>query len=78
MPELVIHDVEEVVLASLRDRASAHGRTAEAEAKVILGEALQARDKHAWRAVNELREKLRASGRIFSDSTELLREDRDR
>ena len=31
-----------------------------------------------WAAVNAFRERLAASGRTFGDSTELIREDRDR
>lgn len=31
-----------------------------------------------WAAINAFRERLAASGRIFTDSTELIREDRDR
>ena len=31
-----------------------------------------------WAAINAFRERLAASGRVFSDSTELIREDRDR
>jgi hypothetical protein len=31
-----------------------------------------------WAAINAFRERLAASGRVFSDSTELIREDRER
>ncbi len=31
-----------------------------------------------WAGINAFRERLAASGRVFSDSTELIREDRDR
>jgi hypothetical protein len=31
-----------------------------------------------WAAINAFRERLAASGQVFSDSTELVREDRDR
>lgn len=43
MPQLVIPDIEEAVLQRLRERATAHGTTAEAEARVVLSEALEAR-----------------------------------
>jgi hypothetical protein len=32
----------------------------------------------SWAAINAFRKRLAASGRVFSDSTELIREDRDR
>jgi hypothetical protein len=34
--------------------------------------------KTAWARVNEFRGRLAASGRVFSDSTDLIREDRER
>jgi plasmid stability protein len=76
MPATLVLDVEEGVLARLRERASAHGRTPEAEARLILQAALK--PPVAWDAVNALRERLASSGRRFGDSADLLREDRDR
>lgn len=55
-----------------------HGRSPEEEAKEILREALRPAAADVWAGVNALRERLAASGRSFSDSAELLREDRDR
>jgi plasmid stability protein len=78
MPQLLIPDVGEALLRHLQQRASSHGRTAEAEARMILAEALQPTPPKAWAHVNAIREQLAASGRAFSDSTDLLREDRDR
>jgi plasmid stability protein len=78
MPELVIPDVEEMVLQCLQQRASVHGRTPEAEAKVILQEVLEPKKRDAWTPVNALRKRLAVSGRRFSDSTDLVREDRER
>lgn len=78
MAELLIPDVEETVLRRLQERASIHGRTPEAEAGAILQEVLEPRGPDAWAQVNALRERLAASGRTFSDSVDLLREDRER
>ena len=77
MPELLIPDVEESIHQRLKDRAAAHGRTAEAEARTILTEALRGA-ADPWATVDAVRERLAASGRTFSDSTELIREDRER
>jgi plasmid stability protein len=78
MAELLIPDVEEIVLRRLQERSSVHGRTPEAEAKVILREVLEPKGPNAWTQVNALRERLAASGRNVSDSADLLREDRER
>lgn len=78
MAELFITDVEDPILRELQERASAHGRSAEAEAREILAEALQLKKQAAWAQVNAFCDRLAASGRTFSDSTELIRENRDR
>jgi plasmid stability protein len=77
MSQLLIADVAESLLERLRQRASRHGRTAEAEARAILAAALQG-PPGPWDRINAFREQLATSGRTFSDSTELLREDRER
>ena len=77
MPQLLIPDIDETLLERLRSRAAAHARSAEAEVKQILTEALQA-PSDPWAAVNAFRERLAASGRDFGDSTQDIREDRDR
>ncbi len=74
---LTLH-VEEAVLARLRAQAAAHGRSAEAEAKAILLQALRPDAAAAWAGVNAIRERLASTGRTFGDSAELLREDRER
>jgi plasmid stability protein len=78
MASILMVGVEDGTLSRLRQRATAHGRTPEAEAKAILEESLNVGCLSAWDGVNEFRGKLEASGRSFGDSTELLREDRDR
>jgi plasmid stability protein len=78
MHELVLTDVDEVILQDLRERATRHGRTAAEEAKAILAEALRSQRPAAWAPVDAIYRNLAASGRTFTDSAELLREDRDR
>jgi hypothetical protein len=77
MSELVIHGHERV-LGYLQQRADACGSTMADEARRILEQALRPMATGAWTHINALREKLAASGRSFSDSTALIREDRDR
>lgn len=78
MASLVIPNIDETILARLRERALGHGRTPEVEARVILEEALHPAPVTAWTEANAVRERLAASGRSFGHSAELLREDRDR
>lgn len=78
MSALVIPDLDEATFTRLRERATTHGRTAEAEAREILAATLQAPAADPWAAINAFRERLAGSGRNFTDSTELIREDRDR
>lgn len=75
MAQLVIRDVPEALVLALKERAAANGRSAEAEHRLILEEALRI-------GRNELRKpagRLRAEtvGRIPGDSADLIREDRD-
>jgi len=78
MAELVLTNVENEVVRRLEERATSHGRTATEEAKAILSEALRAKNPVAWAHVDAIYARLAASGRTFSDSADLLREDRDR
>ena len=78
MRELVINNIDDLVLHDLGERAALHGRTAAEEAKAILAEALGNRSRDAWAPVDAIYQGLASSGRIFSDSADLLCEDRDR
>jgi plasmid stability protein len=78
MAELVLTDVDSGVLHHLQERATRHGRTPAEEAKAILTEALHGKRPDVWASVDAIYLRLAASGRTFSDSADLLREDRDR
>jgi plasmid stability protein len=78
MQELVLSDVDEVVLHDLQELATRHGRTPAEEAKAILAEALRSKRPDVWAPVDAIYQRLAASGRTFTDSVDLLREDRDR
>jgi antitoxin FitA len=74
MPQLLVRDVPQVV-ETLKRQAAEHGRSAEAEHRVILEEALRPGRAGFWERAAKLREETR--GRIFTDSTDLIRQDRD-
>ena len=75
MPQLLVRDVPQDVVEALKRRAVEHGRSAEAEHRVILEEALRRGRAGFWQRAAKLREETR--GRIFTDSTDLIRQDRD-
>ena len=76
MAQVLVRDIDDAVIDRLKVRAQHNGRSLEAELRMILQRASTERDRD-WRA--EL-ERVRAmfTGRTFSDSAELIREDRDR
>jgi plasmid stability protein len=79
MGQLVISGLDAQILRALGARAAAHGRTVEGEARQILTEAASiSHGGNEWAAVDAIRERLATSNRAFSDSAELLREDRAR
>lgn len=78
MAELVLTDVDDVVINHLQERATRHGRTPAQEAKAILAEAARGQRPDVWAPVDEIYQRLSASGQTFSDGADLLRQDRDR
>lgn len=78
MSELLLTELESETTSSLEERAREHGRTPQDEAKAILRDALAEFPKGTWDDVDAIFNRVAASGRSFSDSTELLLEDRER
>jgi plasmid stability protein len=75
---MLIPDLDPAMLDLLRQRASQHGCSLEDEVKTILEQAAQRTSPSVWAEVDAIRQQLASSGRQFTDSTEFLREDRDR
>jgi plasmid stability protein len=75
MPQLLVRNVPHDVIEALKRRAAEHGRSAEAEHRVILEEALRAGRAGFWERAAALRAATR--GRIKIESAELIRQDRD-
>jgi antitoxin FitA len=78
MAEIILTGVSESVYHRLQERATLHQRTPEKEAKAILSGVLRGNGQDVWAQVDAIYEHLASAGRTFSDSAELLREDRDR
>ena len=77
MGQLLVRDIPDETVAALKEQAKKHGRSAEAEHRAILQEALKPKADDFWEEVDGLRHALEESGRTFTDSVELLRRDRD-
>ena len=76
MTQILIRGLDEKMVAQLKERAKRNGRSLEGEARSILETA-------AGASLTETREILRKwqkafAGHRFSDSTDLIREDRQR
>jgi plasmid stability protein len=74
MGQLTVRNINEQVIRALKQRAAAHGRSAEAEHRAILRAALLEGGESFTARAKALRQRLHSS----SDSSDLIRADRDR
>ncbi len=77
MAQILVRKLDEKIVDRLKKRAQEHGRSLESEVRTILEEAVPDYDG-TWKRIEQFHKRLRKSGRKFSDSAELLREDRER
>lgn len=80
MPDVLVRNVPEHTVQALKSRATRHHRSLQGELMTILQEAAlphMSREEHL-RLADELRARLAATGRDFGNSTDDLREDRER
>lgn len=75
MPQLLVREVPLDVVEALKRRAAEHGRSAEAEHRAILEQALCAGRAGFWDRAAKLREETK--GRIKIPSEDLIRQARD-
>ena len=78
MGQLLVRDVPDRIIAELKKRAKKNGRSAEAEHRAILADALALSADDFWKEADRLRNELKESGRTFTDSAALIRKYRDR
>ena len=77
MASVLVRDLDSAVVDRLKARAEENGRSLQKELKAVLEQAaMQATWAEARADIERVRK--RFAGREFSDSTELVREDRDR
>lgn len=77
MSQLLVRNLNEEVVESLKHRAKANHRSLQAEVALILENAAKVQPANFWKNSTTIRERLAKSKQLFSDSTELVREDRD-
>ena len=78
MSQLLVRNLHEDVVENLKQRARANHRSLQAEVALILENAAKVQPANFWNNTNKLREQLAQSKQLFSDSAELVREDRDK
>jgi antitoxin FitA len=76
MAQVLVRELEDEVVERLKQRARRSGRSLEAELRLILQQAAVEWSPDVMAEVERIR--ARFAGRTFSDSAELIREDRDR
>jgi plasmid stability protein len=76
MGQVRIRHLDDKVVDRLKKRAKEHGRSLQSEVKTILEEAVPDYEA-AWKRMEGFRKRLKKSGRKFSDSAMLIREDRN-
>lgn len=77
MAQVLVRDLDDTTVTRLKERAARRGRSLQKEAKAILEDAVESF------SIDEAREnaaewRRRFAGTSTSDSTDLIREDRDR
>ncbi len=76
MAQLLVRDLDPAVVARLKDKARQNHRSLQGEVKAILEEAAQrATREEALAMIDKWQRKW--GDRVFSDSTQMIREDRD-
>lgn len=79
MPNLLVRDVPERVVETLKRRAASHHRSLQQEMLQILEQATeQPSEMTAVDIATAIRERLSEKGIAFADSTPLIRADRER
>jgi plasmid stability protein len=75
---VLVRDIDEETLDKLKNKAAANNRSLQEELKSLLEFHAKPDIEETRQMVHETLEKYRAEGRVFSDSTKMIREDRDR
>jgi plasmid stability protein len=74
--QVVVRNVDDAAIKRLKSRAARKGHSLEQELRMVIAEASREDHVEFWDHAAEIKASLR--GRKHSDSTRLIREDRDR
>lgn len=78
MAQILVRDLDDALVARLKERAKQNHRSLQGEVKAILEEAAPMATSAEVRAIGEKWQRYwKEQGKTFSDSTDLIREDRD-
>jgi plasmid stability protein len=78
MPGILIRDIPEELLNRLKMRARTNSRSLQQELKIVLAEAVNYDGEKGIKLAAKIRRELEARKVPYSDSAELIREDRER
>ncbi len=78
MSQLLVRNLDEKIVENLKRRAVANHRSLQAEVALILENASKIQPISFWKKTEAVREQLAQSKKTFSDSSLLVREERDR
>jgi antitoxin FitA len=76
MPQVLVRDLSEETIIRLKKKAKTHGRSLQGEIKLILEDASLKSMEEAKVLAKKIQSGL--AGKIFSDSADLIRQDRSR
>ncbi len=76
MAQILVRGLDAKTVDRLKARAKRHGRSLQGEVKLILQDAVGYSGEEVLRIVHEWQQKY--GGRLFSESADLIREDRER
>ena len=77
MADIRVRNLDENIVAQLKDQARLHGRSLEGELRTVLTELATRPRRRAAKEAAQLREVIRAESGILTDSAPLIREERD-
>lgn len=77
MSQLLIRNLEEETVTRLKRRAQINHRSLQAEVQWILENAAKIQPDTFWANASRIRTRLQSTHKTFSDSAELVREERD-
>ena len=76
MPDILIRNLRPEVVAQLKARAKQHHRSVQSEARLLLEQGVGVSKEEVAQTLRRWRDHF--AGRGFADSSELIREDRER